>query len=296
MEQWEPLHSSEDLSVNIVLRRSDKEVIETRFVQRHDDYFICYLSSHTGCAHSCRFCHLTATKQTIMTPVSISEYLEQADQILKIYMGHLIAGKKTAQTIHFNFMARGEALSNPHFCERSSELFRSLSVKADVFSLFPKFLISTIMPRDFEGDLTQILAHPNAVPYYSLYSINPDFRKRWLPKAMDPREALEKLAAFQKETGRVVVLHWAFIKDENDRDEDIDALLDLVDEVGLKARFNLVRYNPHDSRHGTEPSEERLQELLERIQARLTLPGSRIVPRVGHDVYASCGCFIESKD
>ncbi len=292
MNAWTELVSGEDLSVNQVLRISPKEAIEARFVQRHDDYFICYLSSHTGCSHSCRFCHLTATGQTIMRPLNLTEYLQQADVVLKTYLGNLIAGRKTARTIHFNFMARGEALSNPFFCERSSELFRLLANKADVFSLYPKFLVSTIMPRDFDGDLKTVFADPRSIPYYSLYSVNPEFRKRWLPKAKDPEQALTELAEFQQETGREVVLHWAFIKDQNDRAEDVDALLDMVEAKGLKVRFNLVRYNPHDARHGEESPSEVLQARFEQINARVTLAGSRIVPRVGFDVRASCGMFV----
>lgn len=290
---WEVLPSQEDLSVNHILRLSDKEVIEARFVQRHEDYIICYLSSHTGCSYSCRFCHLTATGQTTMRSLNMAQYLEQADQVLKTYLDRLMKGQKPAKTIHFNFMARGEALGNPIFVDQASELFRLLAVKADVLSLYSKFLVSTIMPYDFDGDLKVVFAHPNAVPYYSLYSIDPQFRKRWLPKAMDPVMALEKLAAFQKETGREVVLHWAFIEGQNDKEQDVAKLLDLVESTGLQARFNLVRYNPHDQRHGQEPAEPVLQALFEQIQSRLTLPGSRIVPRVGRDVQASCGMFVD---
>lgn len=290
---WEVLPSQEDMSVNHVLRLSDKEVIEARFVQRHEDYIVCYLSSHTGCSYSCRFCHLTATGQTTMRPLNLAQYLEQADQVLKTYLDRLMKGQRPAKSIHFNFMARGEALGNPFFIERSTELFRLLAVKADVLSLHAKFLVSTIMPYDFDGDLSVIFAHPDAVPYYSLYSIDPKFRKRWLPKAMDPVIALRKLAEFQRETDREVVLHWAFIDWQNDLEEDVTKLLDLVEFTGLKARFNLVRYNPHDQRHGQESPEPVLQARFEQIQSRLLLPGSRIVPRVGHDVKASCGMFVD---
>lgn len=292
---WQVLPSCQDASVNHVLAQPDGGHWEARLMQRVEEYFICYLSSHTGCAHSCRFCHLTATGQVMMTPATVEDYLEQADQVLHTYRQRLEQGQTPAQRLHFNFMARGEALSNPHFLAHSNELFEQLGERAENLGAQPKFLVSTIFPRDFKADLSSILADERAVPYYSLYSVNPRFRKRWLPKSHDPRHALAQLAAFQKGTERKVVLHWAFIAGENDSMEDVHATLDAVGEAGLKAKFNLVRYNPHDSRHGVEPDEAHLDAVFAVINERMGLPGSRIVPRVGFDVKASCGMFIGSR-
>jgi len=229
----------------------------------------------------------------MMTAATLDDYLAQADQVLATYRKRRLEGLEAASRLHFNFMARGEALSNPHFVEHSSALFAALGNKAEELSLPAKFLVSTIFPRDFRGDLETVLADDRATPYYSLYSVNPRFRKRWLPKSVAPQEALERLAAFQRATDRRVVLHWAFIEGENDSVADVEATLDAVEASGLKAKFNLVRYNPHDHRQGQESAEDVLQDRFDRISQRLGQPGSRIVPRVGFDVKASCGMFIE---
>ncbi len=289
---WTTLSSCQDASVNHTLATPDGGHWESRYVQRVDDYFICYLSSHTGCAYSCRFCHLTATGQTMMAPATLEDYLAQTDRVLDTYRLRRNNGLPEARYMHFNFMARGEALANPTLLERSDELFQRLTDKAQEVGLPARFLVSTILPRDLEAPLERVLAHPQAVPYYSLYSVNPAFRKRWLPKALPAEEGLARLARFQQTTGRNVVLHWAFIEGQNDSFDDVDATLDAVENAGLRAKFNLVRYNPHDQRHGQEPSEAHLQALFDRIASRLGQPGSRIVPRVGFDVKASCGMFI----
>lgn len=291
--QWETLPSEHDASVNHVLAQNDGGFIETRYVQRVSSYCICYLSSHTGCAHSCRQCHLTATGQTMMTPVTVEQYISQAKQTLTTYQERLDGGMTPAELLHFNFMARGEALSNPYFQKHSSLIFQELGKVADKYQLESKFLVSTIFPKDFEGNLSEILADPRSTPYYSLYSTNPRFRKRWVPKSWAPEKALDSLAEFQAIHERPVVLHWAFIKGENDSIEDVEATLEAVERSGVKARFNLVRYNPHDSRHGVESDEAHLTTLFNLIEQRMTIQGSRIVPRVGYDVNASCGMFLE---
>lgn len=293
---WSTLPSTEDASVNHVLPTEDGGHLESRLVQRTGDYFICYLSSHTGCAHSCRFCHLTATRQTMMAPVDLPAYVEQAKQVLATYRSRVEAGQKQAWRMHFNFMSRGEALSNPHFVNRSAVLFSMLGDLALEQQLMSRYLVSTIMPVDFTGKLHRVLAHPDSVLYYSLYSVNPTFRRRWLPKAMHPAQALQQIREYQDRTKRRIVLHWALIAGQNDSMEDVDATLDAVERAGIRAKFNLVRYNPHDQRHGLESSEEHLQKVFTHIAARLNQPGSRIVPRVGRDVFASCGMFINPRE
>lgn len=67
-----------------------------------------------------------------------------------------------------------------------------------------------------------------------------------------------------------------------------------------KTKFNLVRFNPHPSSNYTEPPVEKLNEIYNIIKSvcnynQITTNKSRIVPRIGQDVYASCGMFFEDE-
>lgn len=293
---WQTLKSHEDASVNFVKHLPDNGFWEARFVQRVPHYFITYLSSHSGCNKACRFCHLTATKQTMMMPATLFDYADQAEQVLSYYRN---SGKhhseKTEQIVNFNFMARGEPLANPVVLHNSKELFDILGKKATDLGLKPQFMISSIIPADFNGKLEDIFSDERATLYYSLYSTQEKFRKRWLPKAMDCYKSLDLIAEFQKKTGRQVVLHWAFIEGQNDNIEELHKTMQEVKARGINARFNLVRYNPHSDRYGVEPDEEHIINLFETVKSYLPESNSRIVPRVGHDVKASCGMFIDCK-
>lgn len=287
---WQILKSHEDASVNFIKSTSDGGFWEARFVQREPHYFIVYLSSHTGCNKSCRFCHLTATKQTMMTPASLEDYLEQAEQVLNYYKS--LNKDKNEKIVNFNFMARGEPLANPVVLYNSKELFDKLSEKALALGLKPQFMISSIIPDDFNVDLVNIFSDDRAYLYYSLYSTQEKFRKRWLPKAKNCQTSLDMIADFQSKTGREIALHWAFIAEQNDSVEELKKTMEEVKSRGIKAKFNLVRYNPHSDRYGYEPEEQHIIQLFNVVQSYLPDTKSRIVPRVGHDVKASCGMFV----
>lgn len=291
------LRSQQDHSMNFVLPNG----LEARFVHRPDtDYFIVYLSSHRGCNVACRFCHLTQTKQVDMTPASFEEYSRQIQMVLSHYTNQIVNEQlKSLSKVHFNWMARGEPLLNHQVQREWRRLNRLCSDSARKVGINKvEFNVSSIIPN-VEDPLGGLYGHsfPPRI-FYSLYSVNPEFRKRWLPKAMDPERAVKCLKEYQEHSDQWynrqtdIVLHWAFIEGQNDSKEDVDRILDLIDRSGLNTRFNLVRYNPYSEVQGRESSEEVIQARFEQISAVMRLPGSRIVPRVGFDVAASCGMFV----
>ncbi|MCA3264619.1 MAG: radical SAM enzyme, Cfr family protein [Azospirillum sp.] len=285
------LRSNLDRSVNFAIPRGEG-YFEARFVRREADYFIVYLSSQSGCDKACRMCHLTATGQTFQDQASQADFERQAELVLDTYK----RDAEPARRVNFNWMARGEPLQNPALLGAWKSLSQNLADKARSCDLAPTFNISTIFPAGFDRDLAETFAGPHRpVLFYSLYSLDPVWRKRWLPKAENPEIVLPRLAEWQARTDGEVVLHWAFISGENDDEDGARAIAAAVRRHGLRMRFNLVRYNPHGSRHGVEPDEAVLVRNLEILGESAALPGTRIVPRVGFDVKASCGMFVDKK-
>lgn len=307
----EVLVSKEDRSVNFVFPNGQ----EARYVRRSEDYFIVYLSSHGGCNQACRFCHLTQTKQVEMVPATAEEFIIQANAVLNHYHQQVKAGHEwPVKYVNFNWMARGEPLLNQALAVQWEEIARRLRDLARLVGVEDvRFNISTIMPKDAPSTVEPEYVVPgisfadimleemacvedrtlSPTIYYSLYSLDPEFRKRWLPKAMDPVQAVSELAGIQKFIGLRVVLHHCLIEGENDSIEDAQAIVELVKKNELGARFNLVRYNPYSSAQGKEPPEEVFVAYFQEITKGMTAPGSRIVPRVGYDVKASCGMFVQ---
>ena len=286
------LYSTEDASVNFVTPTADGGAFESRYVRREESYFITYLSSHSGCNKSCRFCHLTQSRQTMMAPATVDDYYLQGLKVFRHYREF-----DNAQRVNFNFMARGEPLSNPSVLNNWNRVQRPLQSLAEQHALVSKFNISTIMPEEVADlKLYDIFGDSEAQIYYSLYSLRPSFRKRWLPKAMDAHEALWKLVEWQQKTGQLLVLHWSFIEGENDSLEVLEEIIKAILVRNLDVKFNLVRYNPYSSAQGREPSEEIIQRNFKYLADAFGNEQSRIVPRVGFDVSASCGMFVNDPD
>jgi 23S rRNA (adenine2503-C2)-methyltransferase len=280
--------SQQDASVNWD-KPSEPGRIEARYVRRCADYVVVYLSSQTGCGQGCRMCHLTATGQTRQRDVTYEEFIEQAETVLDYYRREA----PPARSVHFNFMARGEPLANPIFLANADELLGDLARRAVALKLRPRYLVSTIFPRDFGDRLLEdvfLTHHPEI--YYSAYSVRESFRRRWLPKAIPADEALDRLGSWQRSTYKICKLHYAFIAGENDAEADVHAICDAVEARKLMVHVNIVRYNPFDpGRHGAEPPEEVICRNAAIFQARLPYARVRVIPRVGYDVHASCGMF-----
>lgn len=107
------LKSTIDQSVNFVETQLTG-FLQSRYVRKVQDYFICYLSSQSGCAKKCKFCHLTATGQDKdVKNADYQDYISQAIQVFRHYRK-----EAPSKYMHYNFMARGQALSNKNMIDR----------------------------------------------------------------------------------------------------------------------------------------------------------------------------------
>lgn len=280
------LNSGQDRSVNFV---EDQLVgfLESRYVRKCREYFICYLSSQTGCNRGCTFCHLTATGQTSFTDSDHNDFLSQALQVFRHYRREAMP----AEYVHFNFMARGEALANRTFLDSADELLNKLGQLAIAEGLPAKFNISTIMPATLHTPLRDVFKFITPTIYYSLYSVKEDFRRKWMPGAMPVDDALSMLKAYQDFSKKIIKIHFPFIKGENDSPDDVYQVYQAIRRHKIHAEFNLVRYNPASPAQGEESAPAVLEARLAYLAAHLR-GKVQAIPRVGFDVKASCGMFV----
>lgn len=281
------LVSQIDQSINFVTE-APTGYFESRYVCRpNKPYFIVYLSSQSGCSRACRMCHLTATRQIRYVDATVQDLVAQAHPVLQ----HWDSLRAQHQEMHFNFMARGEPLASKTILTQGSDVLEALQNLTDARGLSAKHLVSTILPTTMRHrSLREVF--PTIAPeiYYSVYSVDPEFRSKWLPQALPVELGMEKMRAWQQETGKRMRVHFAFIRGENDSLDSVERLCEMISSHTQEVDVNVVRYNPPDSSSQESPEDV----ILDRIDMMTrNLPGTvRLIPRVGLDVYASCGVFV----
>jgi len=294
------LNSVFDSSKNYVIQNG-KRTIECRYVRRDPKYISTYLSSHTGCVMGCKFCWLTETRQTSFQHVSIDDYVNQLDLVLSEVPDEYKTREECR--VNVNFMARGEPCANRHLINSYQLLYDSLQevVNRHEFGRM-KMNVSTIFPYTLRDRiLHQVFADRPVNLYYSIYSINERFRKVFLPNAMPVKYALDQFKVFQElhNSLNTLVFHCAFIEGENDNLDDVKRMADMIRSYQFRnTKFNLVRLNPYSNKtKGVMNESTKLQEIFtimnDCVTNKLDTQQSRIVNRVGSDVYASCGMFYD---
>jgi 23S rRNA (adenine2503-C2)-methyltransferase len=287
--QFTTQFSDLDKSVNFI---ADMPVgkLEARYVRRVERYFIAYLSSQTGCAQQCAMCHLTATNQRKFENTTVDQYYQQAVAIFEHY-----ATQMPAMDVHYNYMARGEPLNNIELIENHEIIFNELNTLAYAnYHVNPRHNISTIMPAELfqHNTLLSLFKHVTPYIYYSLYSLDPAFRNKWLPKACDPYLALDMLAEWQQKRAVIPKIHYAFIEGENDSEQSVIDICNELIKRQLIVNINVVRYNPYSDRYGKESSIEVIDRNADIFKSMLNRSKVKIIEKVGQDVKASCGMFV----
>jgi 23S rRNA (adenine2503-C2)-methyltransferase len=275
------LKSRLDASVNFVEQQL-VGFLESRYVRRVPHYFVAYLSSQSGCNRGCEMCHLTVTKQTQFTNANLLDFVQQYQTVLTHYQQD-----DPTNLVHINWMARGEPLANPTVTETGSELLWELGNISRAHNLVPKFNVSTIMPVTLRKSLVNCFPLITPTIYYSLYSIDQAFRKKWLPSAMPADQALDLLKEYQQVSKKIIKIHGAFIDGENDSDDSVMEMMCAIQKRAIRAEFNIVRYNPFSPKQGKETT--KLIQIQQLINNHMPC---KIITRVGEDVAASCGTFV----
>ena len=256
------------VAVNRWLIQHHRGHYETRLVQAHPDVLTCYVSSHTG-----------------TDPVTIDGYTQQVQHALEHHQTHAPWCRPAPKRLNVNFMGMGEPLANPHLLTSYTPLQVHLQRLAQRHQLDVTMNISTVMPRETDHvPLEHVFRGRPVTLFYNLYSVDEDFRRRWLPSAQPWHDALRRLEHFQRSMAwhpqSQIQLQWAFIEGENDQPEQVERIVHCLREASLEiAGFNLVRFQGEPNGSHRECSATRLQQCYDAVNRALGCPPeSCIVP------------------
>ncbi len=236
-------------------------------------YTVC-VSSQVGCKVGCEFC-LTAKGGFVrnLTPAEI------VGQVLAIKEDNAIPANRRVNIV---YMGMGEPLDNLENVAKAIKIFSdenglSISPRRQTIStsgLAPK------IKKLGEMNLGVLLA-------ISLHAVDDELRQKLMPinKAYNIESIIQAVKEFPIDQRKRVMFEYLMIKDLND---DIKAAKKLVKLLhGIKAKVNLIYFNPYPGSPFERPEEERVKA----FQRYLLDHGILCTVREskGLDISAACG-------
>ena len=262
------------LKIESVLLPMKEEISdEDGKISRHARYTVC-VSSQVGCKMGCAFC-LTA-KGGLVRNLTAGEIV---GQILWIKRENNIPYERRINVV---YMGMGEPLDNLANVSKAIKILalnEGLAISSRRQTVSTSGLGSQIKKLG-EMDLGVLLA-------ISLHAVTNELRSRLMPinKAYNIEAVMDAVRGFPIDMRKRVMFEYLVIKDLNDSVSDAKKLVKLLH--GIKAKVNLIYFNPHEGSEFGRPELTRMlkfQEYLRDHGVTCTIRQSK-----GLDISAACG-------
>ncbi|NLC28146.1 MAG: 23S rRNA (adenine(2503)-C(2))-methyltransferase RlmN [Campylobacteraceae bacterium] len=258
---------------SVLLPMKEEIVDEDGKRVRHSRFSVC-VSSQVGCKIGCTFCF--TAKGGFVRNLSAGEIVAQVLTIKKLF------NIEAQRRVNVVYMGMGEPLDNLDNVTKAVKIFADI----DGLSISPRRQtistsgLSRQIDKLGEMDLGVLLA-------ISLHAVDDEMRQELMPinKAYNISSIIDAVKAFPIDARKRVMFEYLVIDGLNDSAQSAKKLVKLLH--GIKAKINLIYFNPHEgSRYGrpTLESMENFQDYLLSHGMICTIRQSK-----GLDISAACG-------
>lgn len=295
---------------------SNNTIIEmTLLVNREDTDVVC-VPTHHFCNLGCKMCHLTNNSlNKCSKKININDFMfalgltvckQDKNNILKEtgYSSYDLMCRErrtNKKKLLLSFMGVGEPTLN-------IELIREVNKRVKYIKQFLQydevgFALATMMPNKSIEKLTRVVNEEN-IPlkiHFSLHTPIDVTRNELIPASKNSvKECFEYLKLYQDvvsknetimkdyckchKTNDVVEIHYTLIKDVNDTQEDLNAIVSLLNEYGFTIKF--IRFNPKDDMFISEKEKEWVETIKNKTNSRV-----KTYSPPGKNIGSSCGEF-----
>lgn len=253
---------------------ADGQTVETVRIPEKDHYTLC-ISSQVGCAQGCRFC-LTAQSGFIRN-LSAGEIIAQVRDVLAD-----IGPDDPRRLSNIVFMGMGEPLANYRNLIRAATILTSgdhgLKFSPRRVTVSTAGLVPRLLDLSRQTDLNLAI---------SLNATNNKTRDALMPinRKYPIEQLLEACGRCQLKPRQRITFEYILIDQTNDSPEDARRLVKLLHPI--RAKVNLIPFNPHPGSPFNRPSEPAILKFQKILQdAHLT---AIIRQSKGADISAACG-------
>jgi 23S rRNA (adenine2503-C2)-methyltransferase len=269
----EKVLNSKDGTRKMILRRSTGERIESVIIPMGADRFTQCVSSQVGCKMACTFC---ATAQ-----MPVRQNLSSSEIVDQVYHARDVMEADGKSVNNLVYMGMGEPLDNFDNVVQSLKIL--LDQKGAAFGS-RRITVSTV------GLAKRIIKFGEEVPVNLAVSLNAttnEQREQIMPvnKAFPIERLMETLRNYPLSPRRRIYVEYVMLGGVNDTDADAARLPLLLQ--GVRAKINLIPFNPWPGSEFKSPTEERVTYFLDRLMKAGIQTNVR-QPK-GRDIEAACG-------
>jgi len=257
----------------VLLLMKEAQYHEDGTLKHHRRYTVC-ISSQVGCKVGCAFC-LTA-KGGFMRDLSAGEIVAQ---VLEIYKDR---GIPSNHRVNLVYMGMGEPLDNLDNVAEAVRIFSDM----DGMSISPNR--QTISTSGLSTKIEKLGAMELGVNLaISLHAVDDELRQQLMPinKAYNIGSVMEAVRNFPVNQRKKVLFEYLVIKDVNDDLEAAGKLVKLLN--GIRAKVNLIYFNPYPGTEFRRPDPEDMRRFQEYLLSKGVL--CTIRESKGLDISAACG-------
>jgi 23S rRNA (adenine2503-C2)-methyltransferase len=265
---------SRDKTIKCAMKLHDNYVVESVLIPAGKRMTAC-ISSQVGCSLTCKFCATGKLKR--MRNLNADEIVDQVVLVRDATQQH-----HQLPLTNIVFMGMGEPLLNYSEVKRSIEKITS----AEGLGMSPKRItLSTAGVAKMIHQMADEKVRFNLA--LSLHAATDQKRNSIMP--INETNSLENLSTalnhFSEATGTRVTLEYIAFRNFNDSINDAKELVNFCKKV--KAKVNIIEYNPIDDGEFQQTTPERLNDF------RAALENNGIIVNVrrsrGKDIDAACG-------
>ena len=251
---------------------TDSQIVETVLITERNHYTLC-VSSQVGCAQGCSFC--VTGQGGLVRNLTSAEIISQVWEARK----QLPEPERLTNLV---FMGMGEPLANYRNLVGAIEALTSTDWGMKIAHRRVTVSTAGLVPRMAElGRDTKVnLA-------VSLNAVDDETRSRLMPinRKYPLGELIEACRQYPLPKGRKITIEYILFRGLNDSLDHARRLVKLLAPV--KAKINLIPFNPYPGSAFERPDEERIQAFhLLLLDKHLT---SVVRYSKGRDIMAACG-------
>lgn len=263
-----------DGSVKYLFKTEDNLTYEAVFLKMKEDKFTLCLSSQIGCKVGCSFC-LTA-KGGFVRNLSAGEIVYQVFAIKK---DQNIPSNKAINIVYMGMGEPLDNLTNVAQCIHILSELNGLSISANRQTISTSGIAPKIKKL---GTLN--LGVQLAI---SLHAVNDDLRTKLMPinKAYNIQTIIDEVATFPINSRKRVMFEYLVIDGLNDDLKSAKKLVSLLNKI--KAKVNLIYFNPYEGSPYNRPKKEKVEAFREFLLKKGLL--CTIRESKGLDISAACG-------